>query len=202
VKSKIVILLEQAAYISFTSDVWTSTNNLNAFISLTAHWIDSKWNRMSIVLSLRNLEDRHTGQVISDNILAMLAAWSIPDEKRGVLVRDNGASMKKAAELSGLDHLGCFIHTIQLVVKVGLLSQRSVMDAIVTARAIVGRFRHSTQATETIAQNPEVFDMRGQHTIPDTPSYPGCYNPLEFYVLHARAPHRTKESYCPLLSGK
>ncbi|KAL3876968.1 hypothetical protein ACJMK2_034740 [Sinanodonta woodiana] len=128
VKSSIVISLQQAAYISFTSDVWKSTNNLNAFLSLNAHWIDSKWNRMiSIVLSLQNLEDRHTGQCILDNILA--------DEKRG---------------LSGLDHLGCFIHTIQLVVKVELLSQRSIMDAIVTARAIIGRFRHSTQAMEQL----------------------------------------------------
>ncbi|KAL3856957.1 hypothetical protein ACJMK2_011663 [Sinanodonta woodiana] len=110
-KSKFVILLEQAAYLSFTSDVWTSTNNLNAFISLTTHRIDSKWIRMSNVLM----------------------------EKRGVLMQDNGASMKKAAELSGLDHLGCFTHTIQ-----------SVMDAIVTARAIVGHFRHSTQATQQL----------------------------------------------------
>ena len=119
---------------------WTSSNNLNAFLSLTAHWIDQDWDRMFVVLSLRNLEDRHTGQLIATSLIDMLDGWSIPIGRRGVLVRDNGASMVKAAQLSGLQDLGCYIHTIQLVVKLGLKSQRAVIDAVNTARALVGRF--------------------------------------------------------------
>ena len=150
VKNKVQILVDKAHSVSITSDVWTSTNNLNAFLSLTAHWIDEDWNRMFVVLSLRNLEDRHTGQLIATSLINMLDGWSIPIERRGVLVRDNGASMVKAAQLSELQDLGCYIHTIQLVVKLGLKSQRAVIDAVNTARALVGRFRHSTQSTEQL----------------------------------------------------
>ena len=145
VKSKIKKLLDTAACMSFTSNIWTSDSNVSAYLSLTAHWIDTDWNRMSVVLSLRNLED---SQLISSNILDMLDAWEIPDGKRGVLVRDNGASMVEAAQLTGMDHLGCYIHTIQLVVNRGLEVHTTVIDAIATARTLVGRFRHSTQATE------------------------------------------------------
>ena len=46
-------MLEKAKHFSFTSDIWTCSHTNDAFISLTAHWIDeheTKVPRQSIVL--------------------------------------------------------------------------------------------------------------------------------------------------------
>ena len=46
-------MLEKAKHLSFTSDIWTCSHTNDAFISLTAHWIDeheTKVPRQSIVL--------------------------------------------------------------------------------------------------------------------------------------------------------
>lgn len=138
--------------IHFTSDVWTSDNNLNAFLSLTGHWVDKEWNRKFAFLKLHSLDSPHTGLMISNNLETILQEWNIDEDRRGVLVRDNGASMVLAARLSGLQDLGCYIHTIQLVVHAGLkpTAHKVINDTITTARSIVGHFRHSTKATECL----------------------------------------------------
>ena len=66
--------------------------------------------------------------------------------------KGNGASMVKVAQLSGLDHIGCFIHTIQLVVNHGLKTQRGVYNAIATACTLVGHFSYSTKATQQLQE--------------------------------------------------
>ncbi|XP_026087221.1 zinc finger BED domain-containing protein 4-like [Carassius auratus] len=47
---------------------------------------------------------------------------------------------------AGLPSLPCAAHTLQLVVHVGLLSQRSVADALAIGRKIIGHFKHSPLA--------------------------------------------------------
>lgn len=54
--------------------------------------------------------------------------------------------MKKAMDEKDVPGLGCFAHTLQLVVHEGLLSQRSVSDAL-ASRKIVAHFKHSPLAT-------------------------------------------------------
>uniref|UniRef100_UPI0037E9BABF ribitol-5-phosphate transferase FKTN isoform X2 n=1 Tax=Semicossyphus pulcher TaxID=241346 RepID=UPI0037E9BABF len=54
--------------------------------------------------------------------------------------------MKKAMDNMGVRSLGCFAHTLQLVVNEGLLSQRSVSDAVASCQHIVGHFKHSPLA--------------------------------------------------------
>ncbi|XP_063762422.1 zinc finger BED domain-containing protein 4-like [Eleginops maclovinus] len=76
----------------------------------------------------------------------MLRAWKIDKKKVHVIQRDNAANMKKAMEQLGVPSLGCFAHTLQLVVQHGLLAQRAVSDAIANGRRIVTHFKHSPKA--------------------------------------------------------
>ena len=46
----------------------------------------------------------------------------------------------------GVQSLGCLAHTLQLVVIIGLLAQRSISDAVANARKLVGHFKHSPKA--------------------------------------------------------
>jgi len=48
--------------------------------------------------------------------------------------------MAKAMREAALPSLGCFAHTLQLIVDKGVLSQRAVMDVLAVCRNIVGHF--------------------------------------------------------------
>lgn len=76
----------------------------------------------------------------------MLDEWHIPLTKVHVILRDNASNMKKAMDNMGVRSLGCFAHTLQLVVNEGLPTQRRVSDAIAIGRQIVGHFKHSPLA--------------------------------------------------------
>ena len=61
-------------------------------------------------------------------------------------VDDNAANMKKAMVDGGYTYVGCFAHTLQLIIKDGILSQRYVQDILAKYRRIVGHFKHSQLA--------------------------------------------------------
>ena len=54
--------------------------------------------------------------------------------------------MMKASREPKLPSMGCFAHTLQLVVNEDVLSQRAVIDILAISRKIVGHFKHSTLA--------------------------------------------------------
>ncbi|KAL3848453.1 hypothetical protein ACJMK2_019310 [Sinanodonta woodiana] len=147
VKAIIQERVDKALYVCFTSDAWTSDNNLHAFLSLTAHWIDSNWERQYAFLQLRLLEVSHTGEMLAAELLSIMEEWKVVRDRRGILVRDNGSNMVKAARVAKISDLGCYIHTLQLVVGESLKTQKAVRDAIAIARGIVSHFRHSSKAT-------------------------------------------------------
>jgi len=54
--------------------------------------------------------------------------------------------MVRAMKDTDLPDLGCFAHTLQLVVHDGVLSQRAVINILAICRSIVGNFKYSTLA--------------------------------------------------------
>lgn len=60
----------------------------------------------------------------------MLVKWKIPKSNVHVVSHDNASNMKKAMDEMDVPSLGCFTHTLQLVVHEGLLSQRILRDAL------------------------------------------------------------------------
>ncbi|KAM3875860.1 zinc finger BED domain-containing protein 4-like [Diretmus argenteus] len=88
----------------------------------------------------------HTAERIKEAIQGMLDSWGIDKSRVHVIVRDNARNMKKAMDDMGVQSVGCLTHTLQLAVHEGLLSQRSVVDTLATARKIIGHFKHSPLA--------------------------------------------------------
>ena len=76
----------------------------------------------------------------------MLDHWEISTDKVHLVLRDNAANMAKAMREASLTSLGCFAHSLQLVVEDGVLSQRAVIDVLTTCRTILGHFKHSSVA--------------------------------------------------------
>lgn len=55
-------------------------------------------------------------------------------------------------EDGGYKYLGCFAHTLQLVINEGILAQRYVQDVLAKCRRIVGHFRHSQLACSRLKE--------------------------------------------------
>ena len=60
----------------------------------------------------------------------MLSKWNIEKEKVHLIVRDNASNMVKAMADGEFEDLGCFAHTMQLIIHDGIFSQRAIIDTL------------------------------------------------------------------------
>ena len=138
VKKHVRNLVNEASALSFTTDIWTSS--VCPMLSLTAQWIDEEFVRHRVTLHVKSFRGSHTSQTIAGAFDSMLQTWDIPKTSVHVVLRDNARNMIKAMSDAELPSLPCTAHTLQLVVHEGLLSQRSVADAVAVGRKIVCHF--------------------------------------------------------------
>ena len=110
-----------AEALSFTTDIWSSDVSPMSLLSLTAHWVDADFTPRRAVLHAREFRGSHTFDTIMDALKQMLCDWQIDKKKVHVILRDNAANMKKAMDQLEVASLGCFAHTLQLIVHEGLL---------------------------------------------------------------------------------
>ena len=157
--SNAAIASTERNYVSFTSDVWSSDVNDTSLLILTAHWIDSQFKRISVVLSAQCLTKAHTGQYIAAQFLTMLEKWDISLERVHLVITDNASNMKKPMNDVSLQHFGCFAHSLQLVIQDGLLSQRAVIDIIAICKSIVGHFHSSSVASHNLKRIQESLNV-------------------------------------------
>jgi len=92
-----------------------------------------------------------------------------------VVLRDNARNMSKGMDGAGVASIGCLAHLLQLVVKVGLESQRAVEDAVSVCRKIATLFSHSTLAKERLAGIQRSIPGLEQHAIIQVHVFAGLY---------------------------
>ncbi|KAL6463619.1 hypothetical protein MHYP_G00280100 [Metynnis hypsauchen] len=155
--------LKDVSAMSFTTDIWSSDVCPMSLLSLTVHWLDRSFAPHSAMLQAKNFHGSHNSDSISTAIKEMLGQWHIPLNKVHVILRDNASNMKKAMDNMRVRSLGCFAHTLQLVINEGLLSQRSVNDAIASSRQIVGHFKHSPLAYSQLHDLQLQMQMQPKH---------------------------------------
>jgi hypothetical protein len=155
---------------SFTTDAWSDTSAGVSLLSLTCHAITSDFERMELVLGAQTLHERHTGEYISEIFDDMLVTWDISPSSVHAVMRDSGANMKKALFLSGVNNLDCTAHKLQLVVKSGLESQKSVTDLIAKVRSIGTHFHHSTMSQDELKKIQERLNAPKLSVVHDVPT--------------------------------
>ncbi|XP_074524912.1 zinc finger BED domain-containing protein 4 [Halichoeres trimaculatus] len=146
VKKHVSSLLCNAPFISFTTDIWSSSVSAVSLISQTARWIDADFQPHSIMLHAKEFSGSHTGQANAEKFEEMFNTWNIPKEAVHVVLRDNAKNIIKGMDEAELPSLPCVAHTLQLTVNEGLLAQKAVSDAVAIGRKIVGYFQHSPLA--------------------------------------------------------
>ena len=98
-----------------------------------------------------------------------LHSWSLTG-KVHVVVRDNGANFVAGLRGAGIPNIPCLAHTLQLVVKDGCLAQPAVVDLTAKARKLVGHYKHSNIALQSLLKIQEQLGLSPKRLIQDEPT--------------------------------
>ena len=147
--TKLKSILARASDLSITTDLWTS-NKQEAYISITAHWLDDELKMQHAILATPEMPEAHTGVNIASRIKQVLRDFNI-ENKVIAYVADNGSNVVKALNELDAPGLGCFAHTLQLSVKLGLKVRR-VSDMRTSAKHLVRRFKKSSKAATALRE--------------------------------------------------
>ena len=66
------------------------------------------------------------------------------------IMRDNRSNFVAGLRDAGIPNIPCLAHTLQLVVKDGCLAQPAVVDLTAKARKLVGHYKHSNIALQSL----------------------------------------------------
>ena len=69
-------LSRDASAVAITSNIWTS-NQMEAYISVTAHFISPQWQMESYILQTKHFPERHTGVNIAGFIEEVVKSFGI-----------------------------------------------------------------------------------------------------------------------------
>lgn len=146
---RLKIKLGKTEYIAFTTDMWTSMQNI-AYMCVTAHWLNENWELESAILQTRETPERHTGENISIRLQATADEWGIPGRKIAATVHDNGSNINLAMNfLDDWPDQRCFAHTLQLAIGAGLKIP-AIAQMLGAARRLAAHFKRSTVAMEAL----------------------------------------------------
>jgi len=138
VKGKLQGLIDNAAAIACTADIWTSRTQ-DPYITVTAHFLDGSQLRTA-VLGSKHLPGSHTGQHIAAAIADILQEWRC-EEKVVCFVTDNGANMLAAMQILRYPHIPCVAHTVNLLVKDAWKKIASISAVLSKLKDIVTFFK-------------------------------------------------------------
>ena len=96
-------------------------------------------------------DESHTGENISAAILTHIRSWEI-EEKVICVLHDNASNMIAGMNIANIKSLSCLAHSLQLIIKDGVLMQPAVQQLLNTARSLVGHYHRSNVAFQTFRQ--------------------------------------------------
>ena len=154
IKAKVKYELDQADFLSLTSDGWTCQHTIQLYYSLTARFVTHEFIVNHVILQVTHFPESHTGHNISKFINEALQTWEIPHEKIHAVLTDNAANVMAAIKESNLGnkHLPCLIHTLQLCIQKKIFREQGASDAIAVFRALAGHFHHSSSAVTKLKE--------------------------------------------------
>ena len=160
--------VSSASHISITTDVWSSVAQ-DSYLSLTCHYITADFSRQQVCLHAAPFNDHHTGEHIAAMINKYFHSWSVTS-KVHVVVRDNESNFVAGLRDAGIPNIPCLAHTLQLVVKDGCLAQPAVVDLTAKARKLVGHYKHSNIALQSLLKIQEQLGLSPKRLIQDEPT--------------------------------
>lgn len=128
-----------------TTDCWTSRNN-ESFMAITVHFIDTEFKLKFILLECHPFDLSHTSSNLAQEMERVLRPWEL-FEKITFAVSDNAYNIKNALNALGFKNMGCFAHTMNLIVQSALTLEEVLINRV---KQIVAHFRKSTVANNAL----------------------------------------------------
>ena len=166
VSLKIKDALTSTSHVSITTDVWSSVAQ-DSYISLTCHYVVKEdFTQKQLCLHAAPFNDQHTGEHIGNMMNRCLEEWDLSN-KVHVIVRDNGTNFVAGLRDPGLPSIPCLAHTLQLIVKDGYLAQLAVVELTAKAFKLVGHYKHSNIALQSLLSIQEQLGLSLKRLIQD-----------------------------------
>ena len=154
---------------ALTTDIWTSLSN-DAYISLTAHFIDNSWEMKSYTLATYPFPEQHTGDNIVEKLKEVISEYKIKDNSIIAIVHDQGSNFQRVGHVLEDDKqwksVNCAAHCLQLCVIEGF-SISAIAQALGAAKSLVKHFHHSARATEELRKRQESVNQPKRKLIND-----------------------------------
>ena len=124
---KIIKQIEKkAVFVALTVDLWTSRNR-KGFLKITCSYVDLNFILKEVILAIEYIRYPHTVEHIAECFENILKQWKIRHITI-TITTDNLANMKKSIKLlNGINWIGCFAHTLQLVIGKGLYIAKTLI---------------------------------------------------------------------------
>ncbi|CAH1111733.1 unnamed protein product [Psylliodes chrysocephalus] len=162
-KKKLKNVLKEVNFVAITTDSWTSVAT-ESYLTITCHYINEHFELKRNILSLKQITERHTTQQV-------FGEWEI-SKKSTCIVTDNASNMFKACDLLKIRHLGCYAHTLNLVVQENL--KLVALQSILTrCKYVVRHFKSSTHDMNLFKkeqQNGDVTKNKPLQLLQDVPT--------------------------------
>ncbi|XP_071845742.1 E3 SUMO-protein ligase ZBED1-like [Apostichopus japonicus] len=158
--------LEKIAFMSVTTDCWTSRSS-EGYMTVTAHGLDGDWVNRSYVLDTTPVVNqeggqdtvvRHTADALTTQMSRIVKEWGL-ENKLDAIVHDNASNVKHLGESLGVDDVACAGHTLQLCVNNGLKAHPQIGRLIACGKKLVAHFRKSVTATKALEVKQEQLGL-------------------------------------------
>lgn len=135
-----------------------------SFYAVTAHYIGSEGILTSTLLQCERFPDcRHNAANIADYLKKTFEKWDI-SSKIVAITTDNAAVMVAAVRILGVRHLGCFAHTLNLLVQNSLKEVNELQQKV---KAVVEHFKRSTLSLDKLKTYQEQHQLPPHRLIQD-----------------------------------
>ena len=183
VKMGVISQLSSALAIALTTDGWTSRAT-QSYETITAHFINDKWDMTNYVLQTRVLGEVHTSHNLAEGLKKAMTVWNL--SRNGInptLTTDNASNVCNAVKEAGASaHIRCFAHTLNLSTRKGLdLPQ---MDRLLgRVNRIVSFFHRSDTANTQLKAKQKLLDLPQHKLLQDCKTrWNSSFDMLERYV--------------------
>ena len=149
-------------YVSITTDCWTS-HATESYMTVTALFVNNKYEFKSYVLQTRKLDERHTTEHLAKELENCALEWclNIPN-----VVSNNASNILKAVKILNLRSIPCLAHTNNLAAKTGL-SVNFVTKLLAKSQDILGYIKRNAYATSTLHKKQSLLQMKELNLIQD-----------------------------------
>ena len=134
--------------------------------------------KKDVMLTSWLFDESYTDANISSAVMSHMQSWEI-EEKETCVVRQNAANMVSGLNIANVESLTYLPHSLQLIIKDGVLLQPAVVQLLNCARSMVGHYYHSNLALNTFQTNS--IATKSSSTWTD----PRCCLTLEQFILYA-----------------